>query len=461
MSARPESRPNSRIEELKLPPQSIEAEQAVLGGLMLSPESINQLGDLLDPADFYLHSHRIIYRSIIELSEKNRPFDAITIGEWLTANNLSAKAGGSEYLIDLVSQTPSAANIRAYAEIVREKSVLRQMIEAGTEIVNKGFDPEGRDIRELLSDAEQSVFRIAEQGARAKKSFVAIKDAAKEAYEQIIKRYDNQGSLSGLPSGFAELDEYTSGLQKQDLIILAARPAMGKTTLALNIAEYAAMKTKKAVAVYSMEMSSGQLAQRLLSSIGRINANNLRSGTLEEEDWSRLSMAIKMLTESKIFIDDTPALSPQELAFRARRLKREHDLGLIVVDYLQLMQVPGSKENRATEISEISRSLKALAKELDIPIVALSQLNRGLESRTDKRPVMSDLRESGGIEQDADIILFIYRDEYYNKDSQDKGLAEVIISKHRNGSTGMFKLKFFGEYTRFDNLARDQHGSFE
>jgi replicative DNA helicase len=250
-------------------------------------------------------------------------------------------------------------------------------------------------------------------------------------------------------------------LQKQDLIILAARPAMGKTTLALNIAEYAAVKTKKAVAVYSMEMSSGQLAQRLLSSIGRINANNLRSGSLEEEDWSRLTMAIKMLTDSKIFIDDTPALSPQELAFRARRLKRENDLGLIVVDYLQLMQVPGSKENRATEISEISRSLKALAKELDIPIIALSQLNRGLESRTDKRPVMSDLRESGGIEQDADIILFIYRDEYYNKDSQDKGLAEVIISKHRNGSTGMFKLKFFGEYTRFDNLAREQYGSFE
>jgi replicative DNA helicase len=461
MSARPDSRPTSRIEELKVPPQSIEAEQAVLGGLMLSPEAINLLGDLLASDDFYLNSHRIIYRSIIELSEKNQPFDAITIGEWLSANNLSAKAGGTEYLIDLVSQTPSAANIRAYAEIVREKSVLRQMIEAGTEIVNKGFDPEGRDIRELLSDAEQSVFRIAEQGARAKKSFVAVKDAAKDAYEQIIKRFENQGSLSGLPSGFSELDELTSGLQKQDLIILAARPAMGKTTLALNIAEYAAVKTKKAVAVYSMEMSSGQLAQRLLSSIGRINANNLRSGSLEEEDWSRLSMAIKMLTNSKIFIDDTPALSPQELAFRARRLKRENDLGLIVVDYLQLMQVPGSKENRATEISEISRSLKALAKELDIPIIALSQLNRGLESRTDKRPVMSDLRESGGIEQDADIILFIYRDEYYNKDSQDKGLAEVIISKHRNGSTGMFKLKFFGEYTRFDNLAREQYGSFE
>ncbi len=958
MSARPEStRSNRKIDELKVPPQSIEAEQAVLGGLMLSPESINHLGDILADSDFYLQAHRVIYKAIIELAGKNQPYDAITIGEWLQANNLSAQIGGTEFLIDLVSQTPSAANIKAWAEIVREKSILRQMIEAGTAIINNGFTPDGREIKELLAEAEQSVFKIAEQGARAKKSFVAIKDAAKEAYDQIVKRYENQGSLSGLPSGFRELDEMTSGLQKQDLIILAARPAMGKclsadseivlsngsiatieqicksrqgtvatlsdsfqlskaspsdfvddgikptfevttrlgrrvestaphpfltidgwkpllelkegdfiavprtlpvfgdqsmreceikllayligdggltgsmpkftssnaeitadflsaindfgglianpseqresfthsgrvaandqsiseqrvmfstalgshinaigstarrlaidlqvspstvsnwvhgktlpnfsvqrqlcnvlqvepavlglvsdyparrnspnpltlwlmelglmgqgshqkfvpeaifrlpkiqlalflnrlfatdgwastwssgqvqigyssvserlarqvqhlllrfgivaklrqrwikyrdsrrvswqlditdadamrqfideigihgkqpaidsvsnamekrsphsnvdhipmqiwkriekskgslswaelarksgfndsnshvgrrtlsrnhlyriaevlqdaeltalassdvvwdriesivatgekqvydltipethnfiandicvhnTTLALNIAEFAALKTKKAVAVYSMEMSAGQLAQRLLSSIGRINANNLRSGTLEDEDWSRLTMSIKMLTESKIFIDDTPALSPQELAFRARRLKREHDLGLIVVDYLQLMQVPGSKENRATEISEISRSLKALAKELDIPIIALSQLNRGLESRTDKRPIMSDLRESGGIEQDADIILFIYRDEYYNKEnSPDKGLAEIIISKHRNGSTGSFKLKFFGEYTRFDNLAHDQTGRFE
>ncbi len=462
MSARPEATRNKRIDELKVPPQAIEAEQAVLGGLMLSPESINHLGDLLVDADFYLQAHRVIYKAIIELAGKQQPYDAITIGEWLQANNLANQVGGTEYLVDLVSQTPSAANIKAWAEIVREKSILRQLIEAGTDIVNNGFVPDGREIKQLLAEAEQSVFKIAEQGARAKKSFVAMKDAAKDAYEQIIKRFDNQGSLSGLPSGFSELDKMTSGLQNQDLIILAARPAMGKTTLALNIAEYAAMKTKKAVAVYSMEMSSAQLAQRLLSSIGRINANNLRSGELADEDWSRLTSAIKMLTDTKIFIDDTPALSPHELAFRARRLKREHDLGLIVVDYLQLMQVPGNKENRATEISEISRSLKALAKELDIPIIALSQLNRGLESRTDKRPIMSDLRESGGIEQDADIILFIYRDEYYNKEnSPDKGLAEIIVSKHRNGETGSFKLKFFGEYTKFENLAYEQHGSFE
>lgn len=462
MSARPEATRNKRIDELKVPPQAIEAEQAVLGGLMLSPESINHLGDLLVDADFYLQAHRVIYKAIIELAGKQQPYDAITIGEWLQANNLANQVGGTEYLVDLVSQTPSAANIKAWAEIVREKSILRQLIEAGTDIVNNGFVPDGREIKQLLAEAEQSVFKIAEQGARAKKSFVAMKDAAKDAYEQIIKRFDNQGSLSGLPSGFSELDKMTSGLQNQDLIILAARPAMGKTTLALNIAEYAAMKTKKAVAVYSMEMSSAQLAQRLLSSIGRINANNLRSGELADEDWSRLTSAIKMLTDTKIFIDDTPALSPHELAFRARRLKREHDLGLIVVDYLQLMQVPGNKENRATEISEISRSLKALAKELDIPIIALSQLNRGLESRTDKRPIMSDLRESGGIEQDADIILFIYRDEYYNKEnSPDKGLAEIIVSKHRNGETGSFKLKFFGEYTKFENLAYEHHGSFE
>jgi len=282
-----------------------------------------------------------------------------------------------------------------------------------------------------------------------------------EAFEQLRQRYENQGAITGLPSGFHDLDNLTSGLQNSDLIILAARPAMGKTTLALNIAEFAALKTKKAVAVYSMEMSSSQLAFRLISSIGRINAQRLKTGMLEDEDWSRVNMAIKMLSEVKIFIDDTPALSPYDLAFRARRLKREHDLGLIVVDYLQLMQVPGNKEGRVNEVSEISRSLRALAKELNIPIIALSQLNRGLESRTDKRPIMSDLRESGGIEQDADIIMFIYRDDYYHKDSAEKGLAEVIIAKHRNGPTDTIKLKFFGEYTRFDNLARDSMGSFE
>ena len=462
MSARPESfRTDAKIDALRLPPQSVEAEQAVLGGLMLAPDSLDRVGDFLTEHDFYRRDHRLIYRAIRELSEKNKPFDAVTLGEWFESNSLSEQIGGTGYLIELASTTPSAANIRAYAEIVREKAVLRQLIEAGTEIVNDGFQPDGRDSQEVLSAAEMRVFKIAEQGRRGRADFVTLRDAMKDAFQVLQERYENQGNVTGLPSGFADLDELTAGLQPSDLIILAARPAMGKTTLALNIAEFAALKTKKAVAVYSMEMSSSQLAFRLISSIGRINATRLRTGQLEDEDWSRVNMAIKMLSEVKVFIDDTPALSPDVLRSKARHIKREHDLGLIVVDYLQLMQVPGTGENRTNEISEISRSLKALAKELNVPVIALSQLNRGLESRTDKRPVMADLRESGAIEQDADIIMFIYRDEYYHKDSADKGLAEVIIAKQRSGPTGTIKLKFFGEYTRFDNLARDSVGSFE
>jgi replicative DNA helicase len=339
--------------------------------------------------------------------------------------------------------------------------VLRSLIEVGTQIAEDGFAPGNRETPDLLAEAEQRVFKIADQNRSGRKDMVSLKEAMKEAFELLQVRYETQGTVTGLPTGFTDFDEMTAGLQPSDLIVLAARPAMGKTTLALNMAEYAALKSKKAVVIFSMEMSASQLAFRLISSIGRINAGRLKTGQLEDEDWSRVTMAMKMLSESKIFIDDEPALSPAKLLSKARRLKREHDLGLVVVDYLQLMQVPGNSENRATEISEISRSLKALAKELNLPVIALSQLNRGLESRTDKRPVMSDLRESGAIEQDADIILFIYRDDYYNKDSNDKGLAEVLISKHRNGATGTVKLKFFGEYTRFDNLARDSVGSFE
>jgi replicative DNA helicase len=340
--------------------------------------------------------------------------------------------------------------------------VLRQLIDVGTGIVNDGFQPEGRDSSEILAKAEQDVFAIAEAGARGRTDFTSVTTALSEAFDVLQKRYENGGSVTGLPTGYTEFDEMTAGLQPTDLLILAARPAMGKTTLALNMAEYAAMKTKKAVAVFSMEMSASQLALRLISSCGRVNATRLRTGQLEDEDWSRVTSAIRLLREAKIFIDDTPGLSPDILRAKARRLKREHDLGLIVIDYLQLMAVPGNNENRATEISEISRSLKGLAKELNVPVIALSQLNRSLETRTDKRPVMADLRESGAIEQDADVIVFIYRDDYYNKEnSPDKGLAEVIIGKQRNGPTGSIKLKFFGEYTRFDNLAHDSVGSFE
>ena len=457
-----ETRAEQRLDQLRVPPQSVEAEQAVLGGLMLAPDAYDRVADQITEQDFYRRDHQLIYRAIRELAEKNKPFDAVTLGEWFESQGLAEQVAGGAYLIELASTTPSAANIVAYAEIVRDKAVLRKLIEVGTGIVNDGFQPDGRDSSEILSSAEQQVFAIAEAGARGRTDFVPVNKALSEAFDVLQTRYANGGSVTGLPTGYTELDELTAGLQPTDLVILAARPAMGKTTLALNIAEHAAIKTKKAVIVFSMEMSASQLALRLISSNGRVNAQRLRNGQLEDEDWSRVTGAIRMLRDAKIFIDDTPGLSPDVLRAKSRRLKREHDVGLIVVDYLQLMAVPGNKENRATEISEISRSLKHLAKELNVPVIALSQLNRSLESRADKRPVMADLRESGAIEQDADVIMFIYRDDYYNKEnSPDQGLAEVIIGKQRNGPTGSIKLKFFGEYTRFDNLSHDAVGSFE
>ena len=454
---------DARIEQLRVPPHSIEAEQAVLGGLMLAPEAYDRINDKLTANDFYRRDHQLIYRAIAELAEKNRPFDAVTLGEWFESQGHMDLVAGGAYLVELASTTPSAANIAAYAEIVRDKAVMRQLIEVGTEIVNDAFQPEGKESDEMLAIAEQKVFAIAEQGARGRTDFVAMNDALKDAFEVLRVRSESGGTVTGLPTGYTEFDMMTAGLQPTDLVILAARPAMGKTTFALNIAEYAAIKSKKAVAVFSMEMSAGQLAMRLISSVGRINATRLRTGQLEDEDWSRVTSAIRILKDqAKVFIDDTPGLSPDVLRSKARRLKREHDLGLIVIDYLQLMSVPGNNENRATEISEISRSLKGLAKELNVPVIALSQLNRSLETRTDKRPVMADLRESGAIEQDADVIVFIYRDDYYNREnSPDKGLAEVIIGKQRNGPTGSVKLKFFGEYTRFDNLSHDAVGVFE
>ena len=471
MSARPgfrgdasfQTRNDSRIEQLRVPPQSIEAEQAVLGGLMLDPSAFDRVADQLGDEDFYRRDHQLIYRAIRELVEKNRPFDAVTVGEWFESQGVAEQVAGGAYLIELAASTPSAANIKAYAEIVRDKAIQRKLIDVGTAIVNDGFQPEGRDSAELLAKAEQEVFAIAEGHSRGRQDFVPIRKALIEAFDVLQKRAEAGTGVTGLPTGYHEFDQMTAGLQPTDLIILAARPAMGKTTLALNIAEYAAMKTKKPVAVFSMEMSASQLALRLISSVGRVNAARLRTGQLEDEDWSRISSAIRLLKETKIFIDDTPALSPDALRAKARRLKREHGLGMIMIDYLQLMQIPGSSgDNRTNEISEISRSLKALAKEFNCPVIALSQLNRSLEQRPNKRPVNSDLRESGAIEQDADVIMFVYRDDYYNKEnSPDKGLAEVIIGKQRNGPTGSVKLKFFGEYTRFDNLAHDSVGSFE
>ena len=470
MSARPgfrgekrfETRNEQRIDQLRVPPQSIEAEQAVLGGLMLAPDSYDRIADQLSDSDFYRRDHQLIYRAIRELAEKNKPFDAVTLGEWFESQGLSEQVAGGAYLIELASTTPSAANITAYAEIVRDKAILRQLIDVGTGIVNDGFQPDGRDSSEILEEAERQVLAIAQASSTGKTDFTPVTKALSEASDTLQTRYTNGGGVTGLSTGYTELDLMTAGLQKTDLIILAARPAMGKTTLALNMAEYAAFRSKLPVAVFSMEMSASQLAMRLISSVGRVNAQRLRTGQLEDEDWSRVTSAIRQLREAKIFIDDEPGLSPVKLSAKARRLKREHGLGLIVIDYLQLMSVPGNSENRATEISEISRSLKGLAKELQVPVIALSQLNRSLETRTDKRPVMADLRESGAIEQDADMIMFIYRDDYYNKEnSPDKGLSEVIIGKQRSGPTGSIKLKFFGEYTRFDNLSHDSVGSFE
>ncbi len=450
---------DARIEALRVPPHSIEAEQSVLGGLMLSSEAWAQVADKLTEEDFYRHDHRLIFRAIGQLAEDNQPCDAVTLGDWFQNNGLSEQVGGSGYVIELATTTPSAANIVAYTEIVREKAILRRLIEAGTKLVNDAFLPEGRSSREVLEEAEKSVFRIAEAGARGNNGPKAVNTAVTEAVRLLTERYQNKNAITGLPTGFLDFDEMTAGLQPSDLVIVAARPAMGKTSLALNMAEHASLKTGKAVAVFSMEMSASQLAFRLISSLGRIDQSHLKTGQLEDEDWPRVTSAVSLLTQTRIFIDDTPGLSPGDLRSRARRLAREHGgLGLIVIDYLQLMQVPGNKENRATEISEISRSLKALAKELNVPVIALSQLNRSLESRTDKRPVMADLRESGAIEQDADMIVFIYRDEYYNKEnSPDRGLAEIIIGKHRNGPTGTIKLVFNGRYTRFDNFAAQSY----
>jgi len=441
------------VENLKVPPHSIEGEQAVLGGLLLSPRAFDQVADVISEADFYREDHRLIFRAINELSLKGRPCDAVTVTEWFESHGLVEQVDGGAYVSQLASSTPSAANVRAYADIVREKSILRQLIDVGAEITSDAFASDGRDSRVLLEQAEQRVFAIADQGMRSSTSFIPIQQAIKVSIEKLQELAEHEGDIIGIPTGYKDLDELTSGLQDSDLIIIAGRPSMGKTTLAMNIAESAAIKHEVGVAIFSMEMSAEQLVRRMFSSLGQIDQNRLRSGKLDDLDWPKLTSAMNLLHKSHIFIDETAALSPAELRARARRLKREHDIGLIVVDYLQLMAVPGTKENRATEIAEISRSLKAIAKELHLPVIALSQLNRALEQRPNKRPLMADLRESGSIEQDADLIVFIYRDDVYHDDSPDKGKAEIIIAKHRNGPTDTVFLTFQGKWLRFLNYA--------
>lgn len=446
--------PDQAVESLKVPPHSIQAEQSVLGGLMLDNQTWDTVADRISEADFYRRDHRLIYRAIAELAEHQDPFDVITLSEWLDSQNELENAGGLAYLGTLVKDTPSAANILAYANIVRDRSVLRQLIHVGTEISDSAFVTDGRETSELLENAERNVFKIAEQRQRGQGGFSTIKNLLAKAVDKIELLYEQDGEITGASTGFNDLDEKTSGLQPADLIIVAGRPSMGKTTIAMNMAENVALKSGLPVAVFSMEMPGEALAMRMMSSLGRIDQHKVRTGKLDDDDWPRLTSAINLLAETKLFIDDTPALSPTEVRSRARRLTREHgQLGLIVLDYLQLMQSPSSGDNRVQQISDISRGLKALAKELNVPVMALSQLNRNLEQRPNKRPVMSDLRESGAIEQDADLILFVYRDEVYNEDSPDKGIAEVIIGKQRNGPLGTVRLTFLGQYTRFENFA--------
>lgn len=443
----------SSVAEVNKPPSSVEAEQALLGCLLLNPRCSDQISDRISADDFYREDHREIYTAFIDLIENKQSGDAVTVAEWFQSRDKLDLVAGGAYLTMLANNVASAANVVAYADIVREKSVLRQLIDVSTEIAGAAYRPDGRPAETLLEEAEQKIFKIAEQGSQRRSDYIRVNDLLKESYERIEELSNTTGDITGVSSGFVDLDQKTAGLQPSDLIIVAGRPAMGKTTFAMNIAENAAIRHQVGVGVFSMEMSAQQLVFRLFSSLGAINQKRLRTGKLEDTDWDGLNSAFRLLKTAPIFIDETPGLSPSQIRARARRMKREHDIGLIVIDYLQLMQVPNNSENRATEIAEISRGLKGLAKELNLPVIALSQLNRALEQRPNKRPVMADLRESGAIEQDADMILFIYRDEVYNEDSPSKGMAEVIIGKHRNGSTGTLELLFQGEFLRFQNYS--------
>ena len=444
---------NNKIDILNKLPSSIEAEEAVIGGLILDNQSWEQIADILTPQDFYFEENKNTFSCIYELSEENVPFDIVTISK--KYRNISDK-DISLYLTNVVKKTPTAANIKAYADIVREQSILRHLIQIGRGIIEDSYNGL-RDSKTLLDEAEQKIFNIADDNLRLKTGFQQINKLVKDSYQTIEELSANDNPVTGIATGFKEFDEKTTGLHGGDLIIVAGRPSMGKTTFAMNLAEYASLKCDSSVAIFSMEMGGNQLSSRFISSIGRINQLKIRTGKLSDDDWPRVTQAVSLLSKAKIFIDDTPALNPNDIRARSRRLMRENGLDMIIIDYLQLMQVSGSTENRATEISEISRSLKALARELNVPVVALSQLNRSLEQRTDKRPIMSDLRESGAIEQDADLISFIYRDEVYNEESPDKGKAEIIVAKQRNGPIFKTNLTFLAECTRFENYIPDSY----
>ncbi len=453
---------DAAVASVRRPPHSLESEQSILGGLMLDANAFELVSDMLSADDFYRREHQIIYETIQRLALNGKPIDAVTVLGELQAIGKVQDVGGMQYLDALVHSTPSAANIRRYAEIVRERSILRQLISAGDEIVTLALSPEAADVPQLLDRVQTMVYAIDESSNRGKKGFVKLPEVTTEVTKEIQELYGqgNTDDVTGLPTSYVKLDRMLTGLHKGDLVIVAGRPSMGKTAFALNIAEYAGMVLQLPVAIFSMEMSATQLAKRFISSIGRIDAQKIRRARLDETDWAHFTDAVSTMAKAPVYIDDTPGLSVNELRARARRLDRKSGpLSLIVVDYLQLMtgmaKSNSSSENRATEIGEISRGLKNLAKEMNVPVIALSQLNRSVETRTDKRPMMSDLRESGAIEQDADVIMFIYRDVVYNKQTQDPNKAEIIIGKQRNGPTGVVDLRFDGEFTRFDNLAED------
>ncbi|WP_110656369.1 replicative DNA helicase [Salinicola halimionae] len=445
--------------QLKMPPHSLEAEQSVLGGLMLDNSSWDTVSERLVADDFYRHEHRLTFNAMAELAESSHPLDVVTLSEALERRDQLESVGGLAYLAELARNTPSASNIRAYADIVRERATLRKLIQASRQIADSAYSPEGRLPDDLVNEAERLVFQISESRPKFGGP-IGMSDLLTKAVDRIDELFNMKGQMTGISTGFRDLDDMTSGLQPSDLVIIAGRPSMGKTTFAMNLVEHAVVSNDKPVVVFSMEMPAESLMLRVLSSLGRIDQTRVRTGQLEDEDWPRLTSAVNLLKDRQLFIDDTPALSPNELRTRARRIAREHgNIGLVMIDYLQLMQVPGLSENRTAEISEISRSLKGLAKEFGCPVVALSQLNRSLEQRPNKRPVMSDLRESGAIEQDADVIAFVYRDEVYNSDNPDnKGLAELIIGKQRNGPIGTVHMAFIGKYTRFEDLAPDSYG---
>ena len=455
--------PDRQIAQLRIPPHSIEAESSVLGGLLLDNSAWDRVGDLLKDTDFYRYEHRLVFEAMAALINASKPADVITVSEHLQSLGKADEVGGLAYLNSLAQYVPSASNIRRYAEIVRERAILRKLVTASDEIATNAFNPKGRPVAAILDESEQKIFNIGEEGSRMKRGFQAMDTLVVDLLDRVQEMADNPNDITGVPTGFYDLDRMTAGLQAGDMVVLAARPSMGKTAFAINIAEHVALNEGLPVAVFSMEMGAAQLAVRIVGSIGRIDQGHLRTGKLTDEEWPRLTEAIEKLRNISLHIDETAGLTASELRANARRLARQcGKLGLIVVDYLQLMSGSSSdNENRATELGEISRGLKMLAKELGCPVLALSQLNRSVEQRPDKRPMMSDLRESGAIEQDADIIMFIYRDEYYNKETtKEPGVAEIIIAKQRNGPTGTVKLAFQRHLTRFENLARDSYGDF-